>query len=166
MKTRDLLNCDVRVFGRKIQTLKHKELMRHIERIAGDLGERDTDALMSAVLEALFTHESLPDSGAEEMRRVLRALESRILVTADNEDQVLRLVALCVASVRAALHTAMREERLAARTGAGSQHHHHHHHAPGVRCSDPHCTEHATGTLGESAATTDHPAAPATGTRR
>lgn len=163
MKTRELLNCDVRVFGRKIQTLKHKELMRHIERIAGDLGERDSDALMSTVLDALFTQESLPDSSAEEMRRVLRALESRILVTADNEDQVLRLVALCVASVRTALHTAMREERQAARTGAGN---HHHHHEPGVSCGDPHCAEHAPVAPEAPTATTDDTAAPVSGTHR
>ena len=140
MKTRELLTCDARIFGRKIQTLKHKELMRHVERIAGDLGERDMDALMSAVLEAVFTEDSLPDSPAEEMRRVLAALESRILVTADNDDQVLRLVALCVASVRAALRTAVREERLAAR--AAPDGHHHHHHEPGVPCGDPLCAEH------------------------
>jgi hypothetical protein len=140
MKTRELLTCDARLFGRKIQTLKHKELMRHVERIAGDLGERDMDALMTAVLEAVFTEDSLPDSPAEEMRRVLAALESRILVTAENEDQVLRLVALCVASVRAALRTAVREERLAARAAPDG---HHHHHEPGAPCGDPLCTEHA-----------------------
>lgn len=135
MKTRELLTCDVHVFGRKIQGLKLKELERHIERICGDLGVKDSEALIDGVIAAVLDEQDLPEDGGEEMRRVLEVLESHILLTQDNEDTALRLVALMVAYLRAAVRRAARDQRLEARATGASGHHHDH------ACEDPECDD-------------------------
>jgi hypothetical protein len=135
MKTRELLTCDVRTFARKIQTLKVDELQRHVERVARELGVADAGALTEQVVRSVFDAQDLPEDGGEEMRRVLRVLESHMLLTADNEDRALRLVALMGAYLRTAVRRAAREERLAARHAR--THGHPHHHA----CDDPACAD-------------------------
>ncbi len=131
MKTRALLTCNIKTFSDKVQDMKPKELGRHIGRIAHDLGETDVDALMKHVVDAVFSDAGLPEQHAEEMRRVLGALEERIQITEENEDQVLRLMALCVSFLRQGMRKAIRNRRLTAHQG-----HQHHHH-----CDDPHCGE-------------------------
>jgi hypothetical protein len=134
MKTRELLACNIKTFGSRILTFKPKELRRHIDRIATDLGETDTDALMAQVVDRLFGAEGLPASSSEEMSRVLSSLEGRIPVTQENEDALLRLMALCVTFLRLGMRRAVREHRLAERKGAG--------HHDGRHCDDPHCEDH------------------------
>lgn len=134
MKTRELLTCDIKTFGNKLEGMRAKELGRHIGRIAQNLGETDVDALMQRVVDAVFSDEGLPERHSEEMARVLGALEERIQITEDNEDKVLRLMALCVAFLRQGMRHAVRNQRLAERQG--------HHHHGGHRCDDPHCAEH------------------------
>ena len=134
MKTRELLACNIKTFGTRIVTLKPKELRRHIDRIATDLGETDTDALMAQVVDRLFGDEGLPASSLEEMSRVLSRLERRIPATEENEDALLRLMALCVTLLRQGMRRAVRDQRLAERNGTG-------HHSP-HHCDDPHCEDH------------------------
>ena len=134
MKTRVLLACNVKTFGARILTFKPKELRRHIDRIATDLGETDTDAMIAQVVDGLFGDQGLPASSAEEMSRILSSLEGRIPATEANEDALLRLVALCVTFLRLSVRRAVRDQRLAKRNG--TDHHGGHH------CDDPHCEDH------------------------
>ena len=134
MKTRELLACNVKTFVTRIATLKPKELRRHIDRIATDLGETDTDDLMAQVVDRLFGDEGLPASSSEERLRVLSSLEGRIPATEENADALLRLMALCVAFLRQAMRRTLRERRLAKRDGSG--------HHSGRHCDDPHCEDH------------------------
>ena len=134
MKTRELLACNIKTFGTRIGTFKPKELRRHIDRIATDLGETDTDALMTQVVDRLFGDEGLPASSLEEMSRILSSLEGRIPATEQNEDALLRLTALCVTFLRLGVRRAVRDQRLAKRNGTG-------HHSP-HHCDDPHCEDH------------------------
>lgn len=150
MKTRELLHCDIRTFGDRVRSMKRKELERHVARISSDLGEPDVSSLLESVVNAVFSDDGVPETSTEEMRRVLHALETHFLITEDNQDQVLRLVALCVSFVRQGVKVAAREQRLAARAG----HHHndaHHHH-----CEDPHCAEHGQ-SLGPSEEISENP---------
>ena len=62
MKTRELLRCDIKLFGERVRKMKLKELRRHIERVAGDLGEQDVDAMMQALFKAIFDDEDIPET--------------------------------------------------------------------------------------------------------
>ena len=140
MKTRELLTCNVKTFGNRIDALKPKELRRHIAPVATDLGETDADALMNQVVDTLFANDSMPESASEEMRRVLQTLEERIPVTDENENTVMRLMALCLAFLRSGMRQALREQRLAERHRI--RHHLHNHQHGGHDCDDPFCEDH------------------------
>jgi hypothetical protein len=130
MKTRELLGCETRVFGERVARMKSKELRRHIERVAVSLGEPDPEELMRVVIDSVFSDQGLPESSHEEMRRVLAAIEGRVGTTEDNQDAILRLMALCVAFLRRGMRQAIRDGRRAP----------HPHDAD--ECRDPGCTEH------------------------
>jgi len=130
MKTRELLTCDIRSFGTKIDKLKPKELHQHIERIATGLGERDPKALMEAVIAGVFD-QGLPEHGRDEMARVFDAVGGRIAATSENMDSVLRLVALCLTWLR---RTVTQEARRRVQTQWHKSQGHDHHH-----CEDPDC---------------------------
>ena len=132
MKTRELMGCDIRLFSERVRRLKAKELRRHIERVATDLGERDVDAMMEALINAIFSEDGIPQTTPEELDRVITVLERRIAPTEANMDAMLRLMALQMAYIRQGVRIAAREQRLAERNG--EQDHHH--------CDDPHCTDH------------------------
>jgi hypothetical protein len=128
VKTRELLTCDIKAFGTKVDKLKPKELHQHIERIATGLGERDPKALMEAVIAGVF-HEGLPEQGRDEMARVFDAIGGRIAATSDNMDAVLRLVALCLTWLR---RVVAQEARRKVQAQWHEAHGHHH-------CEDPDC---------------------------
>jgi len=131
VKTRELMRCDIRLFSERVRKLKAKELRRHIERVARDLGEGDVDAMMEALISALFSEEGVPETTSDEMDRVLAVIERRIPLTEQNMDAVLRLVGFQMAYIRQGVRKAAREERLAERHGEPLHHH----------CGDPHCTD-------------------------
>jgi hypothetical protein len=133
MKTRELLTCDIKSFGTRIDKIKPKELHQHIERIATSLGERDPKALMEAVIASLFD-EGLPEHGRDEMARVFDAIEGRIAATSDNMDSFLRLVALSLTWMRKVV---TQEARRKVQAQWHETHGHDHHH-----CEDPDCHSH------------------------
>lgn len=133
MKTRELMHCEISSFANRIGKLKAKELRRHLERVAGELGEHDVDTMMESVINAIFSEEGLPFSSSAEMSRVLGVLQQRIPMNAENEDPVMRLMALIIAYIRRGVRQAARDQRLAERHG-------HHHH-----CDAPHCEVHDHG---------------------
>jgi hypothetical protein len=133
MKTRELLTCDIRVFGAKVDRLKPKDLYQHIGRVAASLGERDPDAMMDRVVQGLFAGGDPPDTSSEEMGRVFDAVGGRIVATSDNMETVLRLVALCLAWLRKSVALEARQRNLVNRRPAR--------HA-GDQCHDPDCREH------------------------
>jgi hypothetical protein len=143
MKTRELLTCDTAVLHPKIQGLKPKELRRHIDRIAADLGAPDTDALLARILEAMLALQEPAQIETEEVARnetatIVRALAGHIEVTNENLNSVLRLTLVSANYLRHLMQQRARELRRAG--GAGHPHAHHQH--GGHPCGDPHCTEH------------------------
>jgi hypothetical protein len=135
MKTRELLTCDIKVFGSKIDKIKPKELHQHIDRIATSLGEQDPKAMMEAVIAGVFDH-GLPEDSRDEMGRVFDAVAGRIPATSANMDQFLRLVALCLAWLRKIV---TQEARRQVQAQWHQSHGHDQHH-----CEDPHCHAHHT----------------------
>lgn len=143
MKTRELLACDTRVFESKIRGLKPKELRRHIDRIAADLGATDTDALLARILEAVLALQKPSETESEEETRnetatIVRALAGHIEVTEQSLDLVLRLTLLSATYLRHFLQQRVREMRRAERADPPHAHHHH----GGHLCGDPQCQEH------------------------
>jgi hypothetical protein len=135
MKTRELLHCDYKTFGVRIAHLKPKELYRHMDRIAADLGEPDLEALLRSAIDGLFVGGTMPESSGEEMDRVFDAIGKHIVPTEENADTVMRLLALLVTFLRLRVKEATRERRLAERAPTGHRH--------GEGCTDPSCTEHS-----------------------
>lgn len=135
MKTRELLTCDIKAFGSKIDKIKPKELHQHIDRIAASLGERDPKAMMEAVIASVFD-QGLPEDSRDEMGRVFDAVAGRIPATSANMDQFLRLVALCLAWLRKLVNQEARRQVQA----QWHQAHGHDQH----QCEDPHCHAHHT----------------------
>ncbi len=133
MKTRELLACDTRVLESKVQVLKTKELRRHIDHIAADVGATDTDALLGQILEAVL---GLGDEGQDEAEAIVRSLEGHIEVTDENKDLVLRLIVIALAYLRQLMARQIQESRRARRDA------HRHRHQDGHQCGDPHCQEH------------------------
>lgn len=133
MKTRELLTCDIKSFGAKIDKIKPKELHQHIERVATSLGERDPKALMEAVIASLFD-EGLPEHGRDEMARVFDAIGGRVAATSDNMDGFLRLVALCLTWMRKVV-TQEARRKVQAQWHETRGHDHRH-------CEDPDCRSH------------------------
>ncbi len=129
MKTRDLLTCDIKSFGIKVDKLKPKELLEHIERISTSLGEKEPKALLEAVIDGVFTGK-LPEGATEEMGRVFDALGSRIAPTSQNMESFLRLVALCLFWVRKLLAQEARRKVQARWHEARGLHHDHRHEDP------------------------------------
>lgn len=133
MKTRELLTCDIKAFGGKIDKLKSKELRQHIERIATSLGEPDPKALMEAVIESVFNGH-LPQDSRDEMSRIFDALGGRIPATSENMDSFLRLVALCLAWLRQVVaQEARRQVQAQWHQAQGHEQRH---------CEDPNCRGH------------------------
>lgn len=130
MKTRELMRCDIKRFGERVRTMKLKELRRHIERVAADLGEQDVDAMMEALFKAMFDDQDMPDTTSAEMDLVLAVLEKRIILTEENMDSAMRLMALLMAFMRQGVRKAAREQRL----GEHPPDHDH--------CDDPDCEVH------------------------
>lgn len=133
MKTRELLACDTRVLESKVQVLKPKELRRHLDHIAADLGATDTDALLGQILEAVL---GLGDEGQDEAEIIVQSLEGQIEVTDENKDLVLRLIVIALAYLRQLMARQIQESRRARRDA------HRHQHPEGHQCGDPHCQEH------------------------
>lgn len=133
MKTRELLVCDMRALAAKAAHLKPKELYRHMERIAASLGEPNCEALLRTAIDNLFVDGSIPETGQDEMDRVYDAIGKHIVITEDNSETVMRLLALCVFFLRQRVKEAARERRIAERRAA--PHH-------GDRCQDPDCAQH------------------------
>lgn len=125
MKTRELLVCDIKTLSAKATRLKPKELYRHIERIAATLGEPDCESLLRSAIDSLFVGDSIPQTSDEEMERVYDAIGKHIVITEDNAETTMRLLALCVFYLRQRVKETAREQRLAQR-----QTHH---------CRDPDC---------------------------
>jgi len=121
MKTRELTHCDIRVFSDRVRKLKAKELHRHIVRVAAKLGEKDADAMIESVVDAIFSDEDVPSTAGEEMDRVLAVLEKRIPLIEENMDTMLRLVGLLMAFFHQGVRQITREKRLAERQ---KEHHH------------------------------------------
>ncbi len=143
MKTRELLTCNTAVLPLKIQGLKPKELRRHIDRIAADLGAPDTDALLARILDAMLALQVPTQTESEEENRngtatILRALAGHIEVTNENLNSVVRLTFVSATYLHHLLQQKVREVRRNKRTG----HPHVHHHHGGQPCGDLHCTEH------------------------
>ncbi|MGE5154541.1 MAG: hypothetical protein ACM3ST_11035 [Bdellovibrio bacteriovorus] len=137
MKTRALLTCDTRVLESKVQGLKPKELRRHIDHIAADLGATDTDTLLARILEAILRlqdAEPSEDGGRSESESIAGALSGLIEVTNDNWETVLRLIVISATYLRHLMDQRARELRRA-------EHAAHRHH-DGHACGDPHCQEH------------------------
>ena len=135
MKTRELLTCDIKAFGGKIDKLKPKELHQHIDRIAASLGERDAKALMEGVIQSVFNG-GLPQDSRDEMGRVFDAVGARIPATSENMDGFLRLVALCLAWLRKVVtQEARRQVQAQWHQAQGHDQRH---------CEDPHCHAHHT----------------------
>ena len=134
MKTRELLACEARLLGSRLEGLKPQELRRHIDRIAADLGEPDTDALLSRILEA--TRSEAKPQGAEGAEsgvdRVFRALQGPI-AKGENRLQVLRLMTICMEYLRQVLKQRFKELRRAEQ----AKHRHDHHRHEGHWCGDP-----------------------------
>ena len=131
------------VLQSKVRGLKPKELRRHIDRIAADLGATDTDDLLARILEAILALQEPTDTESEEEARnetatIVRALAGHIEVTNQNLDLVLRLTLISATYLRHLMQQRAREMRRAER--AGQQHAQHHH--GGHQCGDPHCQEH------------------------
>ena len=143
MKTRELLTCGTKHLEAKVQGLKAKELRRHIERIAADLGAPDTDALLGRILDATLGLSHPPeneghDETADEAEAVVRALEDQVDVTDENKETVLRLIVIAFAYLRHLMQRQVLEMRRTRRAGHSHEHHHH----EGHHCDDPNCTEH------------------------
>lgn len=143
MKTRELLTCDTKVLDPRVRDLKPKELRRHIDRIAADLGVSDTDALLGQILDAVLGLADLPQeqtSGEtmDEAETIVRSLEGQIDITVENKETVLRLIVIALAYLRHLMDRQIKESRRAQRLGHAHGHHHHH----GHHCDDPNCTEH------------------------
>jgi hypothetical protein len=143
MKTRELLTCDTKVLDPRVRDLKPKELRRHIDRIAADLGVSDTDALLGGILDAVLGLADLPQgqtNGAtmDEPEAILRSLEGQVDITHENKETVLRLIVIALAYLRHLMDRQIKESRRAQRLGHAHGHHHHH----GHHCDDPNCTEH------------------------
>jgi hypothetical protein len=130
MKTRELLQCDIKTFGARMAQLKPKELYRHMERISAALGEPDLESLLRSAVAGLFVGGTMPQSSDEEMDRVFDAIATHIVPTQENTQDVLRLLALCVSFLRHRIKEAARERRLVERA-AGH----------GARCEDPRCAQ-------------------------
>lgn len=145
MKTRELLACKAAALPPKIEGLKPKELRRHIDRIAADLGAPDTEALLGRILETLLdlqeTDASISDEEAQHEREVIiQALADHLTVTEDNRETVLRLVVISGTYLQHLMAQRVRDLRRAERAAAGHAHHQH----AGHECDDPHCTGHGS----------------------
>jgi hypothetical protein len=145
MKTRALLTCDTRVLESTVRGLKPKELRRHIDRIAADLGAPDTDALLGQILEAVLGlgdegQASPGDERQDEAEAIVRSLEDQIEITDENKDLALRLIVIALAYLRQLMARQIQESRRARRDA------HRHQHQDGHQCGDPHCPEHGTHT--------------------
>jgi len=143
MKTRELLACDTKVLDPRVRALKPKELRRHIDRIAADLGVADTDGLLGQILDAVLGLADLSQAQTsgetmDEAETIVRSLEGQIDITDENKETVLRLIVIALAYLRQLMDRQIKESRRARR--AGHSHRHHHHHGP--HCDDPNCTEH------------------------
>ena len=143
MKTREILACDTKLLDPKVRGLKPKELRRHIDRIAADLGVSDTDGLLGQILDAVLGLADLPQeqtSGEtmDEAETIVRSLEGQIDITDENKETVLRLIVIALAYLRHLMDRQIKESRRARRADQSHGHHHHH----GHHCDDPDCTEH------------------------
>lgn len=140
MKTRELLTCETKQLDAKVQSLKAKELRRHIDRIAADLGAPDSDALLGRILDATLglTHPPEAEETMDEGVAILRALEDQVEITEDNKETVMRLIVIALAYLRHLMQRQILETRRARR----GDHSHAHHHHDGHHCHDPSCTEH------------------------
>lgn len=143
MKTRELLACDTKALDPKVRGLKPKELRRHIDRIAADLGVSDTDALVGQILDAVLGLADTPQGQTngetlDEAKTIVRSLEGQIDITDENKETVLRLIVIALAYLRHLMDRQIKESRRARRAGHAHGHHHHH----GHHCDDPTCTEH------------------------
>jgi hypothetical protein len=136
MKTRELLQCDIKTFGLKIERLKQKDLYRHMERIAGSLGEPDLEALLRSAVDGLFAGGTVPETSQEEMDRVFDAIGKHIVPTEENVETVMRLLALLVTFLRQRVKEAARERRLEGRAKGHTEHNR------AGRCDDPECPKH------------------------
>lgn len=143
MKTRELLTCDTKALESKARGLKPKELRRHIDRIAAQLGVSDTNGLLGQILETIMGVAEPPghESGWEppdEARAIFLALEGQMDVTDANKDVVLRLIVLALAYLRLYMERQIKETRRARHAGQSHGHHHH----EGRPCGDPLCPGH------------------------
>jgi hypothetical protein len=140
MKTRELLTCETKQLETKIQGLRTKELRRHIDRIAADLGAPDSDALLGRILDATLglAHPPEDDETMDEGEAILGALEDHIDITDENKETVLRLIVIAFAYLRHLMQRQVLENRRARR----GNHSHEQHHHDGHHCDDPNCTEH------------------------
>lgn len=144
MKTRELLACAAADLSPKISDLRPKELRRHIDHIAKDLGASDTDALITRILETVLALQELDDSTtddeAQSSELITQALADQFKVTDENLETVLRLILLCTVYLRLLMRHQVKELQHAGRSpGAHPQAHHEAH-----RCNDPDCAEHGT----------------------
>lgn len=138
MKSRELMNCEIKVFSTRIAALKPKEVQRHIAWAATHLGVADKDALTRAVLDAMFNDGELPQTSAEEMRRVLNAVSPWVADAEGQAEPLLRLVALYLTFIRDGVQDVIRSQRRRDRRSApaaGSPDEHTH-------CHDPDCRDH------------------------
>jgi hypothetical protein len=149
MKTRELLACDAASLPPKILGLRPKELRRHIDHIAADLGAPDTDALLARILETMLavqeTGETVSDEKVQhESEVIVRALAGHIAVTDDNLETILRLIVISGAYLQHLMEQRVKDLRRAERAARGHAHHQHHEH----QCHDPLCTEHDAHAIG------------------
>jgi len=140
MKTRELLTCKTKHLEAKIQGLKAKELRRHIDHIAADLGAADSDLLLGRILDATLglAHPPEDEETVDEGETILRALEDQVEITDENKETVLRLIVISFAYLGHLMQRQVLENRRARR----GDHSHAHHHHDGHRCDDPNCAEH------------------------